>query len=348
MAPAADGNQAAFDLAVRYAVYIERYKTGAVNRLLDFLIELDAENSAQLAVLLDRLSEADKAAFLRNKNSKTQRLLALRDYLQEMRSSAREVLINRTIDEVTPIAERVASRNAAIAAQVGVTAAMPKVSQLERLVRTEPFQGAILKEWASEWSEARVSRVTKSLRVGLALGESVDNLTRRLRGTAVSKFTDGVLNTSRRSASTIVRTAANHARSIGDVEFARANESKIDYMLRRSALDTRTSDICRVNDGKKYSPDEAEGVLPAHPNCRSVFITIWKGQGRPDDDDYFDWLRKQPRDVQDEALGATKAKLFRDGGLTGGDLIKAATGRPYTLDELRRREAEAFEKAGVE
>jgi len=56
----------------------------------------------------------------------------------------------------------------------------------------------------------------------------------------------------------------------------------------------------------------------------------------PKDTTYDAWLRRQPRDFQEEVLGITKAKLFR-GGLSIDKFVND-TGREYTIDELRRRE----------
>lgn len=343
-----DGNQTVFDDSVRYAVFIERYKNGAVRRLLDFLLDLDIEATAKLTAHLERLSARDQATFARSGNATTDRLKALNAAIADMRQSAQQVLLSRVTDEVTPLAERVAIRSAATAANIGITAAIPSVSALERLVTTEPFQGNVLSEWAKEWSENRVNRANQQIRLGLALGEATSIISRRLIGTRSNGFRDGILNVSRRGAEAIVRTAATHARSVGDVEFARVNEDSIDFLLRRAVLDSRTSEICQINDGVRYTPEEAEGVIPAHIGCRSVFITVWRGQGRPEDDDYFEWLRRQPVSVQDEVLGVTKGRLFRDGGLDGRDLIRQSTGQPYTLDQLRAREAQAFEGAGIE
>jgi hypothetical protein len=124
--------------------------------------------------------------------------------------------------------------------------------------------------------------------------------------------------------------------------------------------------ICQGLDGKVFPLDSGPRP-PAHINCRSATVPVlksWREMGIDRDEvpagtrasmngqvaateTYGEWLRKQPAAVQEEALGKAKARLFRDGGLTV-DRFAAPTGRAYTLDELRAREARAFEKAGVE
>ena len=64
-------------------------------------------------------------------------------------------------------------------------------------------------------------------------------------------------------------------------------------------------------------------------------------RGRPT---YGQWLRAQGAEIQNEALGPARAKLFRKGGLKI-EQFTDRKGRAFTLDELRRREADAFSRA---
>jgi hypothetical protein len=102
---------------------------------------------------------------------------------------------------------------------------------------------------------------------------------------------------------------------------------------------------------------------PAHFNCRSSTTPIlksWRELGFdadelppgtrasmngqvPADQDYDTWLRKQPKDVQDDVLGKTKGDLFRAG--LKMDRFVDRKGAELTLDQLRRREKEIWEKA---
>lgn len=66
----------------------------------------------------------------------------------------------------------------------------------------------------------------------------------------------------------------------------------------------------------------------------------------PAQTDYQSWLRRQPASFQDEVLGTTRAKLFREGGLSLDRFIDAS-GKRYNLNQLRRREASAFRAADL-
>ncbi|WVM87989.1 hypothetical protein UMZ34_16725 [Halopseudomonas pachastrellae] len=61
---------------------------------------------------------------------------------------------------------------------------------------------------------------------------------------------------------------------------------------------------------------------------------------------YGDWLKTQSAERQDEVLGPTRGKLFREGGLTL-DRFYNDRGLYLDLDQLRERDARAFEKAGI-
>lgn len=66
----------------------------------------------------------------------------------------------------------------------------------------------------------------------------------------------------------------------------------------------------------------------------------------PAETTFEQWLRARSAGFQDDLLGPTRGKLFRTGGLTL-DRFVDHTGRRYTLAELRTRDAEAFNAAGI-
>ena len=46
------------------------------------------------------------------------------------------------------------------------------------------------------------------------------------------------------------------------------------------------------------------------------------------------WLQRRGPAFQDEVLGPARARLWREGKLSGRGLVDAATGKPLTLEEL--------------
>lgn len=141
-----------------------------------------------------------------------------------------------------------------------------------------------------------------------------------------------------------------------------------------SILDDATSAICRTLDGQVFK--FGQGPLPpAHPNCRSSIIAELLGRWlkrtptgrfapRPDrtatgakgpervkgGTTYYEWLKTQPEDFQDDALGKARATLFRKGGMSAETFAKLNLGRnfqPLTLEEMRRLKPNAFKRAGL-
>lgn len=141
-----------------------------------------------------------------------------------------------------------------------------------------------------------------------------------------------------------------------------------------SILDNKTSQICRSLDGQVFLFGEGP-IPPAHPNCRSSIIAEIPGRwlkrgptGRfvPRDDrqatgangvetvrgnvSYYEWLKTQPPEFQDDALGKTRAELFRKGGMSAETFAKLNLGRnfqPLTLEQMRRLKPNAFRRAGL-
>lgn len=122
--------------------------------------------------------------------------------------------------------------------------------------------------------------------------------------------------------------------------------------------------------GHVYNVETGTGFINSNNiithNCRSAVVPITKSlrelgvdiddapagtrasmNGQvPSDITYNEWLKTQPISVQNDALGITKARLFREGGLSVDRFVNR-NGFELTLDELKKREAQAFVKAGL-
>ena len=65
---------------------------------------------------------------------------------------------------------------------------------------------------------------------------------------------------------------------------------------------------------------------------------------------YYEWLKTQDAEFQNDALGPVRAKLLRDGGLTADKFAALQLGsnfQPLTLDEMERKAPEAFKRANL-
>jgi SPP1 gp7 family putative phage head morphogenesis protein len=228
--------------------------------------------------------------------------------------------------------------------------------QLWAAVTERPFEGRHLRQWFKDYSVSQRQRLDAAIRMSVVEGETVDQAIRRIRGTQRAGYSDGIImGINRRGAEALARTAINHVVTTARNQTLLDNSEVVQALLWRSTLDGRTSEICISRDGKVYPLDSGPRP-PAHPNCRSCVVPVlksWKQLGIdlaeapegtrasmngqvPESETYATWLKRQPASFQDDVLGKTRAGLFRSGKLTVDKFVNEATGRVYTLDELRQ------------
>jgi SPP1 gp7 family putative phage head morphogenesis protein len=223
------------------------------------------------------------------------------------------------------------------------------------VVLTDAIQGAPLKDWWAKQNASTQFDFNRQIRLGLTQNESINELVMRIRGRSVGqgKFVGGIMETSTRNATAVIRTAVNHVTNVAHFETYKANADISEEYQYVATLDSRTTPICRALDGQifRYS-DPAAPRPPQHVGCRSVIVPVldWKGMGLEPppsgsrasaggpvsaDTDYSDWLHDQTITEQDEILGPSRAALFRSGKVSLRDLVNQE-GRTLTLNELKK------------
>ena len=343
------------DANIRHQVYLQRYSTQVVNRIMKLLAKVDRR-------LATRLAKADMTTLSRARMEK------MLDNIRTINVQAYKVVAGEIRSELREFAKYEAAFQARIienALPVALDVVTPAAAQLYSAVAARPFQGRLLKEWVKDMEAGAARRLRDAVRMAVVDGTTTDALVRQVIGTAAGKYKDGILETSRRGATAMVRTALNHTATVAREQVYKENTDLIKGVKWISTLDGRTSAICRARDGMVLLPDKGPRP-PAHINCRSSTTPVlksWKELGIdlkeapegtrasmngqvPANETYQTWLKKQPKDFQDETLGVTKGKLYRKGGLTLDKFVDNS-GHEYTLPQLRRREAAAFEKAGL-
>lgn len=270
---------------------------------------------------------------------------------------------------------------------VNVNWITPSGDQLFAAATSRPFQGRLLREWYTKLEADAQSRIRTTIQQGIVEQRTTAQMVRDIRGTRAQGFKDGVLQTNRRAAEAVVRTAVNHTATASRERLYTRNKRLIKGSQWLSTLDTRTSAPCRAADNRvawhdgytrrdfpkstKFLADVPgftnETRPPYHINCRSSTTPVLRsfsdlgipGKDLTDttrasmngqvaaDQTYSDWLRKQPVSVQDDVLGPSKAKLFRAGEIDLDRFVNNA-GDELTLDQLRKQEAAAWDKAGLD
>jgi len=236
---------------------------------------------------------------------------------------------------------------------------VPSPALLRSIVTSRPMRGRFLRDEWRDWDRRTRVRVRRAINVGLAEGDSVAEIVRRLRGTRAQNFADGVLQASRHDAARIVRTAVNHVSSHARQATFAENDDVVDRVQWVSTLDLRTSEICAALDGRTFALRSGPRP-PAHHQCRSTIVPVVKPfselgipglrdierngsrharevfTGRvPERVTFPEWWRGLSKAKQNEVFGPGKAALLREGRISFRQLIDQRL-RPLTLEQLER------------
>ncbi|MCG8608944.1 MAG: minor capsid protein [Pseudomonadales bacterium] len=221
-----------------------------------------------------------------------------------------------------------------------------------RLIQGRTTQSVTLNQLFNTFTASQAQQVGQIIRDGAVTGETVDNMRRQV---------SQVVNTrTRRESEAVIRTAVNHIGQTARQATYDANSDVLSGERFVATLDGKTTITCQSLDGTVYPLNQGP-MPPLHYNCRSIKVPVVRPEftvpgvegerasmNGPVDDrtTYNSWLRRQPAAFQNEVLGEERAKLFRSGGLSLSKFTDS-TGRVYTLDELRRLEPLAFERANL-
>lgn len=227
----------------------------------------------------------------------------------------------------------------------------------------------LLKPFLKDFTAREASRVKGAVRQGFALGQNNSEIIQKIRGTKNNKFLDGILAISDRNARAIIRTAVQHSATQARLSTMAANDELIKGYQWVSTLDSRTTTQCQSLDGMEFKTGEGP-LPPIHIGCRSAITPVLSeqfnfldagskraskggsgGQQVSSKETYYLWLKKQPSAFQDEAIGPSRAKLLRRGGISADEFARLSLDKnfePLTLAEMERKAPAVFEQAGIQ
>lgn len=347
-------NEELRDRAIAHQIYMLRYESGITRKILQVLNKADKDLVAQLSDLESTMSIAEIDA----------RLESIRNIISASWDAASLDLEN----ELARLAEYEANHQEQVirdSTPVELNIVIPAAETLIAAVEAKPFEGKLLSEWIEKLNEDSYTRIRDSVRMGIVEGESYDKITKRIFGTKALQYTDGITALNYRQTQALVSTAVSHTTNEARQTFYGANDDLIKGVQWVSTLDARTTPICQSRDGDVYPLDSGPRP-PAHFRCRSTTTPVlksWKELGInldeappgtrasmdgqvPEAETYQTWLKKKPAAFQDDVLGPTRAKLFREGMQL--DRFVDQSGKEYTLKQLRSKDASLFKKAGID
>lgn len=246
-------NEQLRDESIAHAIWISRYSTGVANRMVKLLNESDAELTARLLVAMDGL-DADSFTVTR--------LQALLASVRAVNHQAIQSILQGLSAELNDLAQHEARYQLSL-----FDALLPEfVTNVHPLVgispdavyaaaMAKPFQGRLLSEWASNLEADRLNRISNTVRQGFLLGDTTEQIARKVRGHANRGYQDGALQMSRANAASIAKTAVGHLAATARNSFAEANNDLMKGKQWLSTLDNRTTQMCRIRDRLKYTLD---------------------------------------------------------------------------------------------
>lgn len=366
-------NELLRDSLLRRDIRIRKVGNSLAREALRALIELQRELEARVRARLGWIAERgyDSSSFtLRRLEANLRELKpiiaeAYRELGAGVRSGIREAarfegafLTAEMTRALGPAAEMLAVRGLA-----------PEV--LRAIVDARPFQGAIFKGWIQELSERSFLRFSKSMRQGMLLGESVDQLVRRTFGRAVRVGGQwirrgGAFEATTREAETWVVSYMSHTTNSARDEFYNTNASLLKGVQVVTYLDSRVCEQCGPYDGHVYSLPDHEpldggppwGAGPGrwHPRDRCTGVPIVKSLkelGLSDREDelperfrqsmnglvparttFREWAQQQGFDTQADLFGVRRARLIQQGKLDVDEMWNDK-GMFLTLDKLK-------------
>lgn len=390
-------NEELLDALVRHQTYLLRYSGYVRNRITSILNASEEE-------LAEKIRDRLRTYTGLRTPVEWQRLERLQKQLSVIRMGAWDKASEVLREEMIQLAYKEPQfLSAAVQASLPVVieTTMPSSRMLRSIALSRPFEGRVLKDWASSMAAEDIRRIHSAIQLGMVAGETNDTIARRVVGTRALRGSDGMTEATRRQVQAITRTAVMHVANNARSEFFNENADIITGEQYVATLDARTTPICKSLDGKIFKPGKGP-IPPLHYNCRSLRIAAINGallgdrpakpytekqllreygernglEGIASRDDlpygtkgafdkwrrnriremvgpipaatnYQQWLKGQSVEFQNDTLGLTKGKLFREGGLTLDKFVNR-NGDELNLSQLAQREASAFRAAGLD
>jgi len=237
--------------------------------------------------------------------------------------------------------------------------------QIQEFFIHQPLGGRLLAEWVDRsFSHGAQEMMLNAIRVGVLQGESIQKLEQRVINAAAQGF--GI---TQREVSTLVRTYVQAANVGAQEHVYKQNEDIIKAYKRTETLDNHTCIICALADGAVYKRNEQRPQLPAHANCRGIYLPIlvpFRELGLDMDDfediernwamrdtgplgthaakllyfgkykgDYHGWWQElTPEEKAKTSIGPVRQKLLESGAVKWEDMWDRASGLPLTLEQM--------------
>jgi SPP1 gp7 family putative phage head morphogenesis protein len=272
-----------FNEAIRNSVNIDRYGH-EINRRVQALLR-NAENEIVGRIAANDPTRPTMAKWKMARMADLQK--QIRELLDQTYKNIDEHVDRGLLSTAENQTEQVVkSFNRALGVEIFRVTLAPEY--LKSIVENTMVQGHVIGEWWAKQSDSvknkigtTLQRAMKEIQAGLVQGEAIGELISRVRGTATRP---GIILTTRREATTLVRTSVMQIANATRMETYKKNADVLDGYEWCSTLDSRTTILCAALSGKRFDMDlkpidhdmEFPGGPPCHFNCRSVLVPYLK------------------------------------------------------------------------
>lgn len=195
--------------------------------------------------------------------------------------------------------------------------------QLEAAVNKPLLFGHSSAEWWAGQAENLRMKFSAQMQQGFLLGEGVDELARRIRGSKDKNYEDGIMPLTKRQAEALVRSSVIAMSNQASIDTIAGMEDIAKGIQWVSTLDSRTTLICKGLDRKVWRLPDFQPVghaqawpgATAHWNCRSRQIPVLRSWEELSG-------KSLPSISDEELLAATQANLVETGMMTADEASK--------------------------
>jgi len=281
-------NRKIADEILDHATNVSRFEANLQLRVLGVLHDLEDELVTKLAKV--NLTARSRKRFLQLKKQVAVKIDKAYKAIEELAAQDLRKVAQLEMDfTVKAINKELGVK----LANVGFTA-----TQIATISDAALIQGAVNSDWWRTFSGETLKRFTREIQMGMSLGEGMDAMIRRVRGTSTGKYRNvikggkvkrvyeyagGIMQVSNNDATKIVRTAVQTVSNTARMKSFEENDDMIKGKQWAATLDTRTCPVCRPLDGLVWDLDNNPighstpfpGAI-AHYQCRCDQLPVLK------------------------------------------------------------------------
>lgn len=291
----AGSTTSAFDSYISYAANLQR--VDATTRLKVMKLLKQVEDN-----LIKTISQVDPTG-VAHTTYQTMRYNQLLKQVQEMLSQDFKAIKKTVVNDLSDLSRAevqftMKATNNYVGVDLLSTSLTP--TMIKNIVNDTLIVGAPSADWWSRQADSLQRAFADQIRQGMMLGETVDELSQRIRGTSTgvregykladgsqrfrTEYSGGIMDATRRQADALVRSSVQAVSQRTRYETYQQNSDVVEGVQALAVLDARTSDFCMAISGQSWTldgepldnSDPFPGYPPYHWNCRTTLIPLLK------------------------------------------------------------------------